>query len=396
MTNFNRNILFFIMITILFIAGSCSKDRQGPGIEWEKTYGGTDADWFLSVSEASDGGYIMAGYTNSYGAGSWDMYIIKTDENGNEQWSKTYGGVDNDQARSMIQTEDGGYIIIGHTCSFGAGGADIYLIKTNSNGDSLWTRTYGGSGDEFACSITKTVDNGYLIAGQTNSFGSGGDDIWVIKINNNCDTVWTKTFGGTDKEFCRSIQQTSDGGYIIGGVTRSFGAGSDDIYVIKIDENGNKLWDRTYGEWWQEWGSVQQTSDGGYMIIGFSNSFGGDENVNDIYLIRIDDGGDTAWTKVYDNYAWDNPMKFLQTPDDYFIAVGFAGRFNDPNNDVYLMKFDKLGNLVWDRTFGGSGWEWGMAVMSTSDGGYIIAGCTDSFGAGSGDCYLIKTEPDVE
>jgi len=251
-------------------------------------------------------------------------------------------------------------------------------------------------GDEYACSVIQTTDNGYLISGYTNSFGSGDFDIWLIKTNGTGDTMWTKSFGGSDLEFCRSIQQTSDYGYIIGGVTQSFGAGSDDIYVIKLDEYGNKQWDRTYGYQGQEWGSIQQSSDGGYMIISWSTSFGGEENVNDIYLVKTDYKGDTIWTRSYDNYAWDNPVSFIQIPDDYYVAVGHAERFNESDDDVYLIKFDEFGNLIWDKTIGGPAWEWGMAIALTTDGGYIIAGVTNSFSAGSYDCYLIKTEPDVE
>jgi hypothetical protein len=165
-----------------------------------------------------------------------DVYLIKTDANGDSLWTKTFGGTDNDFGLSIQQTTDGGYILVGETYSFGAGNDDVYLIKTDANGDSLWTKAFGGIGNDFGNSIEQTTDGGYIIGASTYSFGAGNVDVYLIKTDANGDSLWTKTFGGTAYDGLRSVQQTIDGGYIIAGYTNSFGAG---IYLIKTDANGN-------------------------------------------------------------------------------------------------------------------------------------------------------------
>ena len=206
---------------------------------WQKTYGGSNLDWASSIQQTTDGGYIVAGWTESFGAGNMDFYIIKLDSNGNKVWEKTYGGSENDVAYSIQQTSDGGYIVAGGTYSFGAGSADFYIIKLDSNGNKVWGKTYGGSNDEWARSIQQTTDGGYIVAGTTYSFGAGYDDFYIIKLDSNGDKVWEKTYGGSSYDEAYSIQQTSDGGYIVAGGTSSFGAGSADFYIIKTDSEGN-------------------------------------------------------------------------------------------------------------------------------------------------------------
>jgi len=304
-----------------------------------KTYGGTDDDYAYSVQQTSDGGYIVAGWTTSFGADSTDIFLIKTDANGNVQWAKTYGGTDDDMVYSVQQTSDGGYIVAGTTWSFGAGSADLFLIKTDANGNIIWAKTYGGTYYEYASSVQQTSDGGYIVVGGTSSFGAGSPDIFLIKTDANGNIQWAKTYGGTDWEEVSSVQQTSDGGYIVAGLTDSFGAGYYDIFLIKTDANGNIQWAKTYGGTDYDWAnSVQQTSDGGYIVASFTLSFIG---------------------------GW---------------------------GDIFLIKTDTNGNLQWAKTYGGTYWEEAYSVQQTSDGGYIVAGETRSFGAGNRDIFLIKTD----
>jgi hypothetical protein len=186
-------------------------------VRFAKTYGGTDWDKARSVRQTSDGGYIVAGYTNSFGAGGYDFFLIKTDAYGNVQWAKTYGGTDNDWALSVQQTYDGGYIVAGLTSSFGMGGYDFFLIKTDENGNIQWAKTYGGTNEDWAYSVRQTSDGGYIVAGYTGSFGAGGYDFFLIKTDENGNIQWAKTYGGTDNDWARSVQQTYDGGYIVAG-----------------------------------------------------------------------------------------------------------------------------------------------------------------------------------
>jgi hypothetical protein len=213
-------------------------DASG-NLQWATTYGGTNDDWAYSLQQTSDGGYIVAGRTYSFGAGLDDIILIKTDANGNVQWAKTYGGTDIDYAFSVQQTSDDGYILAGYTRSFGAGLDDIILIKTDANGNLQWATTYGGTNDDWASSVQQTSDDGYIVAGYTRSFGAGFYDAFLVKTDANGNIIWAKTYGGTDYDDASSVQQTLDGGYIVAGYTASFGAGSRDIFLIKTDEDGN-------------------------------------------------------------------------------------------------------------------------------------------------------------
>ena len=245
-----------------------------PPLQWQKTFGGNYDDSGNSVEQTSDGGYIIAGVANSYlVVGKSDVYLIKTDSAGNMLWQKTFGGNGGDQANSVEQTSDGGYIIAGYTRPYGAEHEDVYLIKTDSNGSMQWQKTFGGNGGDQANSVEQTSEGGYIIAGYMMPYG-GKADVYLIKTDSAGNMEWQKTFGGSRDDFGSSAQQTSDGGYIIAGATSSFDAGRYDVYLIKTDPNGNSTWQKTFGGTSSDHGSSgQQTSDGGYMIAGGTRSF---------------------------------------------------------------------------------------------------------------------------
>jgi hypothetical protein len=250
-----------------------SSNNPMSATSFAKSYGGAYEDDANSVQQTSDGGYIVAGYTESFGAGG-DIFLIKTDASGNVIWAKTYGGTGNEWPSSAQQTSDGGYIVAGYTESFGAGSADAFLIKTDANGNIIWAKTYGGTDDDWAYSIQQTSDGGYIVAGWTRSFGAGLYDFFLIKTDADGNLEWSKTYGGASDDRANSVQQTTDGGYIVAGRTSSFGAGSVDAFLIKTDENGNIIWAKTYGGASDDRvNSVQQTSDGGYIVAGHTMSF---------------------------------------------------------------------------------------------------------------------------
>ena len=205
---------------------------------WTKTFGGPGEDRFRELHQTTDGGFILVSETLSFGAGNSDVYLVKTDSIGNLLWTKTYGGSSSDYGYSVRQTSDGGYIIAGYTQSFGAGGTDVYIIKTNNSGNLEWTKTYGGSSDDYGYSIRQTTDGGYIMAGYTTSFGEAGD-VYLIRIDANGELIWSKAFGGSQTDYGWSVRQTVDGGLIIAGFTRSFGSASEDVYLIKTDQLGN-------------------------------------------------------------------------------------------------------------------------------------------------------------
>ena len=358
---------------------------------WERTYGGTRIDNGSSVLQTVDGGYMIAGSTESFGAGDSDVYIIKTNALGDTLWTRTYGGPRADAGSSIQQTADGGYIIAGRTTSFGAGDSDVYVIRTNALGDTLWTRTYGGPGPDMGYSVQQTTDGCYIVAGSTGSFGAGNDDVYLIKINAQGDTLWTRTYGGARTDQGTGVQQTTDGGYIITGFTVSFGAGKEDVYLIKTDAQGDTLWTRTFGGPDNELGiTVEQTADGGYFITGWTSwPF-------DVYLIKTNAQGDTLWTRTYGGSGFDVGCAGLHTTDGGYIIAGWTDSYGAGGQDVYLLKTNAQGDTLWTRTYGGQGDDMGVAVRQTADGGYIITGYTYSFGAGGSDVYLIKTDDNVD
>jgi hypothetical protein len=356
-------------------------------ITFQKTYGGTGNDYGKSFQQTSDGGYIITGTTNSFGAGYSDVYLIKIDSNGDTLWTKTFGGPGFDEGNSVRQTTDGGYIITGYT-SFGSGSDDVYLIKTDINGNSLWTKTFGitGTNVERGLSVHQTTDGGYIIAGSTDSFGAGDLDAYIIRTDANGDLLWTKTFGGIFyDDIGSSVQQTTDGGYIISGT------GNGDVYLIKTDTNGDTLWTKTFGGPDSDGGgTIQQTSDGGYIIAGYTYSFGAGDK--DAYLIKTDSNGDLLWSKTFGGTNSDGSVSIKQTSDDGYIIAGYTVSFSSGYDDVYLIKTDASGDTLWTKTFGGTSYDNAASVQQTTDGGYMLTGQTWSFGAGIGDVYLIKTD----
>jgi hypothetical protein len=350
-----------------------------------KTYGVALWELAYSVQQTSDGGYILASFTYSFG----DIFLIKTDMNGNKIWAKIYGGASDDTAFSVQQTSDGGYMLAGVTRSFGAGGYDALLIKTDANGNVQWAKTYGGTSGDYAYSVQQTSDGGYIVVGYTNSFGAGGYDIFLIKTDASGNVQWAKTYGGTGDDRAYSVQQTSDGGYIVAGRTYSFGAGGD-IFLIKTDASGNVQWAKTYGGiYWDYAYSVQQTSDGGYIVAGTTWSFGAGSY--DIFLIKTDASGNVQWAKTYGGGDYDDASSVQQTSDGGYIVAGYTQSFGAGDYDIFLIKTDANGNISWAKTYGGTDYDWAYSVQQTSDGGYIVAGYTASFGA-FGDIFLIKTD----
>ena len=223
----------FILVAVLFIVASSLGFAAG-AMQWNVTFGGTDVDYVESVQQIIDGGYIVAGFTDSFGAGGYDMWLVKTNSSGGQQWNVTFGGTGADYALSVQQTTDAGYIVAGYTNSSGAGGYDIWLVKTNSSGGQQWNVTFGGSRDDGALSVQQTTDEGYIIAGETNSSGAGGYDIWLVKTNSSGGQQWNVTFGGTGADYALSVQQTTDQGYITAGSTNSSGAGDYDFWLVKV------------------------------------------------------------------------------------------------------------------------------------------------------------------
>jgi len=378
--------IFSILTTLLllpfyiFIANSVTLAQ----ISFVRTFGGIYEDVGSEVKQTSDGGYIIVGRT-SFGTGGFDGFLIKTDAAGDTLWTKTYGYV---PCGSVQQTTDGEYIITGTTCPYGTNQCDAYLIKTDDAGDTIWTRIYGGTSYDYGNSVQQTTDGGYIVAGTTWSFGAGLADVYLIRTNSSGDTLWSRTYGGINEEWGAEVQQTTDSGFIIIGTTLSFGAGMEDIYLIKTNTSGDTVWTRTFGGTdYDVSSSVQQTNDGGYIIVGTTGGtfIGGQKH---ILLINTNSNGDTVWTRTYNNTNNDYGNSVRQTSDGGYIVIGSSA------GDVYLIKTDFSGDTLWTRILQGPGdYSSGFSIQQTSDAGYIIAGMSISLNVAP-DVLLIKTEPD--
>ena len=361
-----------------------------PDTVWSRTYGGADIDVAYSVCETSDNGYIATGYTFSYGAGLQDAYLVKTNSAGDTLWTRTFGGASMDGTHFVREVSDHGYVLAGYTETYGGGGKNVYLIKTDSSGIAEWTRTYATPLMDVAYAFCETPDSGYIFVGYKN--GPSGwvkGDLWILKTGATLDTIWTKEYGGSGEDYGVSIKQTLDGNYVIAGITSSFGANGKNAWIVKIDSNGDTLWTKVYGSNLEDVGyGVCATSDGGCIVAGYINGTG-QWTAGDLWLLKTDTNGDTLWTKVYgssgEDYGWD----VYQTSDGGYVLAGRYG------NDMWLLRTDAAGDTIWTERYGGAGTESALALDMTSDGGYILGGYTTSFGNGSNDFWLIKTEPDV-
>ena len=356
----------------------------GFGQGWEQTFGGEDDDWGNSVQQTLDGGYIITGSTRSFETIDKNIYLIKTNENGDEEWSQNYEVLVIDNGNSVQQTSDGGYIISGHTRLEVTGDYDICLIKTDSNGNDEWIKTFGGDGNEMGFEVKQTFDGGYIVVGYTTSF-SNESDVYIIKTDSNGNIDWSQIYGGNNWDSGKSVQQTLDGGYIITGYTNI--SEEDKLYLLKISENGNEEWSQNFGISNYDRGNyVQQTLDGGYIILGYNgNPF------NTSYLIKTDENGDEEWFQNLEGIL--SSFEVKQTLDGGYIVFGNKLNDLDGYDDLCILKTDGNGNEEWSQTFGGI-WcqDSGYSGQQTLDEGYITTGFTYNDFSGYMDVYLIKTD----
>ncbi|MGC9308682.1 MAG: hypothetical protein ACP5FL_07910 [Thermoplasmatota archaeon] len=356
------------------------------------TYGGPYNDGAHTIRETTGGGYIVAGYTQSYGAGGTDLWLIRLDTDGNEVWNATYGGLGNERGGGygdtvdVRQTTDNGFIMVGTTGSFGVDAETVWLVKTDADGLEQWNQTFGTRGNS-GDAVLQTSDDGYIIAATTNEFGKQNEsDVWLIKTDAYGTMVWDATFGGDDYERARAVLQTLDGGYLVLSDTMSFGG--IDVWLIKTDAQGNMLWNTTIGGAAYDFCyAVAPTADSGYILTGRTASYG--DFRGGIWLVKIDAMGATEWIQAEELGPYSSQGHSVQqTSDGGFIVTGDDGA--GAVGDMLLIKTDATGIKEWDLRFGGQTNDSGRCVLQISDGSFIVAGYTDSFGAGERDAWIVK------
>lgn len=383
-----------------------SNDNNGQAVK-EILLSGTDRN--INSNGSSNNEYIIGG---SYRYGIPDLlpysdyaYLLKIDEFGNRIWDNRFSDENHDAyGRSLDLTSDGGFILAGsYYTETNTTRMDIYLVKTGPAGNAVWTKKIGGSKWDEGYSVQQTTDGGYIITGYTRSQGSGNKDVFLVKTNTEGNTTWQKAYGGTENDWGFFVQQTSDGGYIVAGRTESYGSGGYDIYLIKTNPNGNLTWENTYGGSSTDYGySVQEISDGGYIIAGSTESYGAGEA--DVFLVKTDEFGNKIWSKTFGGEKWEYGKSVFQTEDGGYIISGTSSSYNETTSNnqirtkeishtkVYIVKTDSSGNKVWWTAIGGSSNDSGNFIRQTADGGYICVGYTMSFGNGNEDIYIIRIE----
>lgn len=296
------------------------------------------------IIQTFDSGYMVVGEAHTFDSlGKSDIFILKLTPTGDTSWGKTYGGLNSDYGYKIIQLSDSGYIISGYTESYGSGIRDAYVMRLNSVGDTLWAKAYGGNSIDGSSDFIQTKDGGFLLVGNTFSFGAGGSDVYAVKIDRNGTVLWEYAYGGINNDFGNSVVQTQDSGFVISGSSESFGSGQRDVYVLKLDSIGTLVWSKVFGGTGNESGkSILELANQDLIVMGNTRSYG--KGAEDYYLLRLNSLGDTVMTRVYGGASIDFGESVKQTPDKGFILAGYTNSFNTWNYDVYIVKTDSLGN----------------------------------------------------
>lgn len=355
-------------------------------------YGGAETDKARACVPTSDGNYVFCGSTGSSGAGGSDFWLVKLDVNGNVLWQRTYGGGNNEFGRDVKQTADGGYILTGYTYSYGAGSHDVWLVKTDANGIKQWSETFGGDGFEYGEGVDQCADGGYIIVGCDYH---GGDDPWsevyLIRTDATGNELWNRTLGQWGHfNWGYDVKQVSDGNFVFVGYAEGIGSGKKDVWLVKLDDNGVTQWQRTFGGSSYERGySFQETNGQGLIITGYTSSFG--DGDKDVWLIKTNRNGHEEWNRRFGGDKDEEGAMVIQTDDGGYIVTGETWSFGSGTNDIYIVRTDENGNRLWNRTYGGTRSDFADAIAAWDDG-FIIFGTTWSYGEGEYDVMFMRTD----
>ena len=445
----NQQLLSVFVMALLY-----STISQAQDILWEKSYGGKQADYLLDAQPTADYGFILAGASLSVKSGNktednqgdLDYWVWKMDEGGELDWQKNFGGTSSDILYSIRNTNDGGFILGGtsnsqpgiHKKDSCRGKDDFWIIKLNAKGGEEWQRTIGGSGQEILKSIAPTKDGGYILGGSsasavspkilkggTDPYGKseacrGNMDYWVVRLNEKGEVKWQRTLGGKYADMLESIEQASDGGFIIGGHSNSpssqdkseDGYGSGDYWVVKLDKDGNTEWEQVFGgEQDDHLYIVKQTKDGGYVLGGNSASAStgtkskSNKKGTDIWIIRLDENAKILWQETYNTGKTDVLMSLVENTDGTFLLGGYAQteatakQKSDKKeiNDYIAIKITADGEELWKKAVGSNGEDILRKLVETRDGGYLLAGTSKgtisrdrNSSQGSNDFWVVK------
>ncbi|MCX6641103.1 MAG: T9SS type A sorting domain-containing protein [bacterium] len=379
-------LIIAIIIVTVGVITACAE--EGDSL-WSRQVGkrGTDAAYAVQVDPSGD--YLIAGSSGSYGASNEDAWLLKYTDQGDSLWAHTYGGFYYDAAYAIIPASVG-WLLVGYSESFGDWSGNVLMVRTDSAGNQLWLRYFGGKGIDWANAAIETPDGGFLLAGGTTSDGAGGSDLLILKTDSHGDSIWAKTYGGLDDEWATSMIAAPGGGYLIGGMTRSYGSGGEDDWLIKIDQDGNLIWSRTYGGTGNDYcASLTASSDNDLLLAGYTYSYG--SGGSDAWLLKLNQAGDSLWSKTYGGSGWENAASVISTGSTIYLS-GFCDSFGHGGGDFWLVKCVPSGDSLWAKSYGGNAREAAYAAALNSEGNLLLVGETFSFNADQNDLWMVKVD----
>jgi len=366
---------------LAWLPAASQESGKGPERQaFERRLGGPGKEVGNTVIQLEDGGYAVVGYTDSEGAGGDDVYLVRTDAQGEIRWSKTYGGKGDDYGWDLREMPGGGFLIVGYTDSWGAGRVDVLLLRTDPEGTMIWRKTFGGDKIERAWAMTEASGGDFVLAAQTDSWGAGDWDAFILRVTSAGEMKWSRVQGGPGLERVFGVVATEDGGFAVAGMSKKLPDGFLDPYLIRVDSQGGVLWEKRYDGPEDDLAhSLLAIPGGGFLLTGYGRSFGA--GGQDLYLMRVDDSGELLWKKEHGGPGNERGMMSTFAHGGGFMTIGYR---ETPSNgwDAFLMLTDSEGNRLWDQGAGGSGFDRGVMVSPTRDGGYIYTG---TFVTGDGD-----------
>tara|TARA_B100000941_G_scaffold275183_1_gene236872 strand:+ start:1012 stop:3036 length:2025 start_codon:yes stop_codon:yes gene_type:complete len=371
---------------------SFSNIQQGCSwVLFNNAYGDASYDYGRYLINTIDGGYIIAGNTSLLGNSYSNILAVKVNYKGDQEWIQNHTFSTADRVNSISELSDGSFVMVGSAISSSNGSQDILIFQTDQNGNIEWHQIFGSEQDEVGHSIQSLSNGSFIIVGDAFDANTGYSLITLMNVGSTGNEIWNKTYGGNGNDYGYTVVVTNDGGYAISGITRSQGDSNGDAWIIKTDINGNEEWNQTYGgEGTESSRSIKQTNDGGYIFTGQTNSFG--SGYNDAYLVKTDFEGNQEWMQTYGGIGTDHGRSVVQTSDDGYIISGYTDSFGDSGFNFWLIKTDLLGNLDWQKSYGGTGDDRGFHALQAADGGYIITGYSNSNTNSVPDIILIKTD----
>ncbi|MEO0256565.1 MAG: hypothetical protein ABIM74_04655 [candidate division WOR-3 bacterium] len=344
-----------------------------------RVYGGQGDDWVYSMVSCPDGGFVLAGYTRGFGSRGADVLVVKMGFTGEPEWATAAGGPGSEYANSVIRTIDGGFVVAGYTRSFGSGGADALIMKLGPDGELDWARVIGGAGNDCINSLLQMPDGDLLLAGYTTSYGSGGSDMLLLRLNHKGEVVWAKTIGGPGSESITSLVAAHDAGFLLLG----YGPGP---LLVCLDPSMEIIWARYLD---MASGYIQSglAIPDGFLLSGWARSKRGDP---DALVLRLNEKGRMIWAKRFGGSGYDWASSIVELPDEGF---GVAGCISFGHYNFLVLGLSDSGELIWAKTFGSPGWDAASCILQTNDGGITLAGYTSGFGIGGDDILVLRLGP---